>query len=87
MLPRLPRYGTTIMTCEKDVSTLRLAVGAIAGPVRVCKSDDAVVAIAVAVEVQPKVCCGFEILEYSFGGGEMAGKWTEIVSAKCSDCE
>jgi len=86
------------VTGEKDVPSLRLAVGAIAGPVRVCKSDNAVVAIAVAVavavavaiavavEVQLKVCCGFEILEHSLCCGHMAGEWTGIVSAESSDC-
>jgi hypothetical protein len=42
---------------------------------------------ASAVEMESKVGVGFEILENSFGGGEMAGEWTRIVSAKCSDCE
>jgi len=73
------------VTCEKDVSTLRLAVGAITGPVRVCKSDDAVVAVAVAVEVQLKVSCGFEILEHSLCCGHVAGEWTRIVAAESSD--
>jgi hypothetical protein len=80
-----------MLTREKDVPSLRLAVGAIAGPVRVCKSDDAVVAIAVAVpvdvpvEVQSKVCCGFEIPEYSRCCSHMAGEWARIVSAESSD--
>jgi hypothetical protein len=59
MLPRLPRYVSTIVTREKDVSTLRFGVGAIAGSVGVSKSNETVVAVAVAVadavEVQLKV--------------------------------
>jgi hypothetical protein len=37
------------MTRKEDISTLRHAVGAIAGPIRVRKSDDAVVAVSVAI--------------------------------------
>jgi len=90
------------VTRKKAVSTLGLAVGAVAGQIRVHKSDDTVVAIAVAVdvavavaiavavsvavEVQSKVCCGFEILEHSLCSGHMAGEWTRIVSAESSDC-
>jgi len=71
--------------------SLTLAVGAIAGAVRVCKSGDAVVAIAVAipdavaVEVQSKVCCGFELLEHTLYCCHMAGEWTGPVSAERSD--
>jgi len=71
------------MSGKKDMSTLRLAVGAIAGPIRVRKSDDAVVANA--VDVQSKVWCGFEILEHSLCCGHMAGEWTGIASAESSN--
>jgi len=68
------------VTRKKDVSTLRLADGAIAGPIRDPKSDDAVVAIAaavaVAVEVLSKVCCCIEILEHYICSDQMAGEWT-----------
>jgi hypothetical protein len=74
------------MTCEKDVSTMRFVVGAMAGPVRVCISEDTGVAVAVAVAVQLKVSCGFEILEHSLCWGHMAGEWTRIVSAESSNC-
>jgi len=76
------------MTRKKDMPSLRLSVSAITGPVRVCKSDDAVVAIAiaVAVEVQSKVCCGFVILEHSLCCCHMAGEWAGIVSADSSNC-
>jgi hypothetical protein len=63
------------VTREKEVSTLRLAVGAIAGPIRVRKSGNTVV--AVAVEVQSKVGCGFEILEPSL--------WIYLASAYIND--
>jgi hypothetical protein len=42
---------------------------------------------ASAAEMESKVGGGFEILQNTFGGGEMAGERTGIVSAKCSDCE
>jgi len=81
------------VTCKKDVSTLRLAVGAIAGPIRVCQSDYAVViiaaaisiAVAIAIEAQSKVPCGFGILEHSLCCGHMDGEWAGIVSAASSD--
>jgi len=77
-----------IVRCEEDVSTFRPAVGAIAGPIRVRKCDEAGVdiAVAVAVEVQSNVCCGFEILEDSLCCGHMAGEGTRIASAESSDC-
>jgi hypothetical protein len=78
----------------RKTSTLRHAVGAIAGPIRVRKSNNAVVAVSIAVvvavafavEVQLKVCCVFEILEHSLCCSHMAGEWTGIVSAESSDC-
>jgi len=72
------------VTGKKDESTLRLAVGDIAGLIRVRNSDDAEVVIA--VEVQAKVCCGFEILEHSLCYGHIAGEWMGIVSAESSNC-
>jgi hypothetical protein len=68
------------------MSALGLAVGAIPGPVRHCKSDDAVVEIPVAVEVQLKGSHGYEIQEHSFCCGDMAGELLTIVSPESSDC-
>jgi len=45
-----------------------------------------IVARAVAT-MQLNVGSGFEILENSFGGGEMAGEMAGIVEAKCSSCK
>jgi hypothetical protein len=75
------------------MNTLRFAVSTIFGPIRVRVSSQFIIAaseliIAVsAVEKESKVSSGFDILETSFGGGEMAGERTGMVSAKCSDCE
>jgi len=62
------------MIRKKDVSTIRLVVSDIAGPIRVGTSEHAVIAVAVAVEVQLKVSCGFRILEYSLCCGHMTGE-------------
>jgi len=75
------------------VNTLRFKVGTIIRPIQVRVASELIIAaseliIAVsAAEMESKVSSGFEILENSFGGGEMAGERTGIVSAKCSDCE
>jgi len=65
------------------------AVGTIIGPIGVRVASELIIAVsaAAAAKVQSKVGCGFEILEDSLGGGEMAGERTGIVSAKRSDCE
>jgi hypothetical protein len=46
-----------------------------------------IIAASAAAKMQSKVGGGFEILENSFGGGEMAGERSGIVSAKSCDCE
>jgi len=71
------------------MTSLRFAVGTIIGPIGDRVASELIVAVstAAAAKVQPKVGCGFEILEDSFGGGEMAGERAGIESAKCSDCE
>jgi len=71
------------------MASLRFAVGTITGPIGVRVASELIIAVsaAAAANVQSKVGCGFEILEDSFGGGEMAGEWAGIVLAKCSDCE
>jgi len=68
------------------MTTLRFAVGTIIGPIRVCVASELIIAASPAAKVQSKVGGGFEILENSFGGGEMAREMTGIVSAKCSHC-
>jgi len=68
------------------MTTLRFAVGTIIGPIRVRVASELIIA-ASAAEMESKVGGGFETLENSFGGGEMAGERMGIVSAKCSDCE
>jgi len=71
------------------MTSLRFAVGTIIGPIGVHVASELIIAVsaAPAAKVQSKVGCGFEILEDSFGGGEMAGERAGTVSAKCSDCE
>jgi hypothetical protein len=71
------------------MTSLRFAVGTIIGPIGVRVGSELIVAVsaAAAAKVQSKVGCGFEILEDSFGGGEMAGEKAGIVSAKCSVCK
>jgi len=71
------------------MTSLRLAVGTIIGPigVRVVSQLIITVSAAAAAKVQSKVGGGFEILENSFGDGEMAHERAGIVSAKYSDCE
>jgi len=66
---------------NNGVSTLKLAVCAIVGPNRVRKSNNPIVAVAIVIEVQSKVCCGTEILKHSICRDQMAGEWTEILSA------
>ena len=68
------------------MTSLRFAVGSIIGPIGVRVASE-LISAAAAAKVQSKVGCGFEILEDSFGGGEMAGKRAGIVSAKRSDWE
>ena len=68
------------------MTTLRFPVGTIIGPIRVRVASELIID-ASAAEMKSTVGGGFEIWEYSFGGGEMAGERTGIVSAKCSDCE
>jgi len=77
------------MAQKEDMTTLRFAVGTIIGPIRVCVASELIIAVsaAAAAKMQSKVYCGFEILENSFSGGEMAGDRAGILSAKCSDCE
>jgi len=60
------------------VTTLRFVVGTVIGPIQVCVSSELIIA-AIATDVQSEVGGGFEILENSFGGGEMAGERTGIV--------
>jgi hypothetical protein len=55
--------------------------------VRVSSKLLAAVSAAAAATVQSNVGCGFEILEDSLGGGEMAGERAGFVSAKGSNCE
>jgi len=71
------------------MTSLRFAVGTIIGPIGVRVASELIVAVsaAAAAKVQPKVCCGLEILEESGGGSEMAGERAGIVSAKCGDCQ
>jgi len=69
------------------MTTLRFAVGTIIGPIRVCVACELIIATSDVAKMQSKVGSGFEILENSFGGSEMAGVRTGIVLAKCSDCE
>jgi len=72
------------------VTTLRFAVGTIIRPIQVRVASELIIAVsaaAAAAKMQSKVGCAFEILEDSFGGGEMAGERVGIVSAKCSHCE
>jgi hypothetical protein len=71
------------------MNSLRYAVGTIIGAIGVCVASKLIIAVsaAAAAKVQSKVGCGFEILEDSFGGGEMSGERAGIVLAKCSDCE
>ena len=71
---------------KEHVTTLRFAVGTIIGPIRVRLASELIIA-ASAAGMESKVGGGFEILENSFRGGEMAGESTGIVSAKCSDRE
>jgi len=68
---------------------LSFAVGSIIGPIGVCVASELIIAVSAAAptKVQPNFCCGFEILEDSFGIGEMASERAAIVSAKSSDCE
>jgi len=68
------------------MTTLSFALGTIIGPIRVRAASELIIA-ASAAEMESKVSVGFEILENSFGGGEMAGDRPGIVSAKCSNCE
>jgi len=68
------------------VTTLRIVVGTIIGPIRVRVASELIIA-ASAAEMESNVGGGFEILDNSFGGGEMVGERMGIVSAKCSDCE
>jgi len=82
------------------MTTLGFAVGTIIGPIRVHVASELIIAAseliiaaseliiaASAAEMESKVGGGFEILENCFGGGEMDGERTRIVSAKCSDCD
>jgi hypothetical protein len=71
------------------MTSFRFVVGTIIGTIRVRVASELLVAVcaAAAASVQSKVGCGFEILQDSFGSGEMAGEKAGIVSAKCSDCE
>jgi len=73
----------------EDVTTQRLVVATIIGPIRVSVARELNIAAsaAAAAKVHSKVGCGFEILEDTVGGSEMAGKWVGMVSAKCSDYE
>jgi len=71
------------------MTSVRFAVGTIIGPIGICVASELIIAVsaAAAAKVQSKVGCGFEILEDSSGGGEMAGERAGNVSAKCSDWE
>jgi len=71
------------------MTSMRFVIGTINGPIGVRVARELIVAVsaAAAVKVQSKVGCGFEILEDSVGGGEMAGKRAGNVSARCPDCE
>jgi hypothetical protein len=68
------------------VTTLRCAVSTIIGPIRVRVASKLIIA-ASATEMESKVSGGFEILENSFGGSQIAGDRTGDVSAKYSDSE
>jgi hypothetical protein len=46
-----------------------------------------ITASTAAAEMQSKVGGGFEVLENTFGGGEMAGERTGIVLAKGINCK
>jgi len=70
------------------MASFRLAVGTIICLIRIRVTSELIIAaIAAATEVQSKAGGGFEILENTFGGGEMAVERSGIVSAKCSDCK
>ena len=70
------------------MTTLRFEVGAIIGPIRVRVASELIIAAsAAAAKMQSKVSSGFEILENSFGGGEMAGERMGILLVKCSNCK
>ena len=87
LLWRLP-WRCSVAEMEYMTST-RFAVSTIIGPIGVHVASELIIAVsaAAAAEVQSKVGCGFEILEDSFGGGEMAGERAGIVSGKCSNCK
>jgi hypothetical protein len=77
-----------MVTHKKEVSVLRLAVGAISDPLRVGESDIAIavaVAFDVAIEEQSTICGGFEILHYTLGWCHITGEWTGIELAEGSD--
>jgi hypothetical protein len=75
------------------VTTLRVAVGTIIGPIRVRAASELIIAAselissASTAEMESKVGGGFETVEYSISGGVMAGERTGIESGMCSDCE
>jgi hypothetical protein len=63
-------------------------VSTITGPIIVRVASEFIIAVSVAAaDVQSKDGCGFQIVENSFGGGEMAGERVRIVATECSDCE
>jgi len=64
------------------MTTLRFAVGTIIGPIRVRVASEFIIATRAVAQMQSKLGGGFEILENSFGGSEMPGERTGIVSAK-----
>jgi hypothetical protein len=71
------------------MAALPLAVGTVICPIRVLVPSGLIIAVivaAAATEMQSNVGGGYEILENSIGGGEMASERTGIISAQCSDC-
>jgi len=62
------------------MTSWRFAVGTIIGPIGVHVASELIIAVsaAAAAKVQSKVGCGFEILEDTFRGSEMAGEMREL---------
>jgi len=71
------------------MTPFRFTVSTVIDPIGVGIASELIIAVSAAAAdtVQSKVGCGFEILENSSGGGEMAGERAGIVSAKCSNCK
>ena len=75
------------MADKEHMTTFRLAVGHMIGPIRVRVASELIIGPSAAAKMQSNVSGGYEILENSFGGGKIAVQTSGIVSAKSSDCE